>query len=168
MKLCPRCRTPMKQRYRHGKRSGWTCLPCANERSKAYRVDQPEKYLDNKLWTFYRIRLADYQQMLAEQGGRCAACDVHVGELRNRYPAHSRGIDGNGLVIDHDHTCCPSTRRKAGGGAICGKCIRGLICQGCNVAAGMVDDDPERLEALAAYLRKWGVARQAGVEVEST
>lgn len=153
MKTCPRCGAEMIQRYKDGKRSGWYCRPCANKRAKAYRLSQPEKWMDTKLWTFYRIRLADYQRMLAEQGGRCAACGAHASESVARYPAQSRGFGGNGLVIDHDHRCCgPSSggRDKA-----CGKCIRGLLCQGCNVAAGMVDDDPDRLESLAAYLRKW-------------
>lgn len=155
MRPCPHCGAEMNQRMRDGKKSGWYCRPCANAKAKAYKLQQPEKYLDTKLWTFYRIRFADYQRMLAEQGGRCASCGIHATEAAARYPAESRGFAGNGLVIDHDHRCCPSTRRKAGGGAICGKCIRGLICQGCNIAAGMVNDDPDRLENLATYLRKY-------------
>ena len=136
----------MKQRYRDGKKSGWVCPPCANMKAKAYRLNQPEKWLDNKLWTFYRIRLADYQRMVAEQDGRCAACGIHAGELKG-------GMGHQGLVVDHDHRCCDT--KRYGGGTICGKCVRGLLCQQCNTALGMVNDDPDRLDLLATYVRKW-------------
>jgi hypothetical protein len=32
--------------------------------------------------------------------------------------------------------------------------FRGVLCRGCNVALGWLDDDPARLRALAAYLEK--------------
>ncbi len=138
----------MHQRYDKptGQRRGWNCKPCANVRAKALRVDAPDVYLNNKLWTFYRIRLADFRRMLDEQGGACKVC--------RRVPAPDRnGIAGTGLCIDHDHTCCPSQRTTGGGGGrICGRCIRGLLCQQCNVALGMVGDDVERLHQLVAYL----------------
>lgn len=43
------------------------------------------------------------------------------------------------MVIDHDH------KRNV---------VREALCTACNVAIGMADDSPERLEALAAYLRE--------------
>ena len=138
----------MNQRYRAGKKSGWNCAPCANERSKAYRLSAPDAYLNNKLWTFYRIRLTDFRRMLDEQGGACKVCRKVPQPNRN-------GIAGTGLCIDHDHTCCPIQRTGGsggGGGRICGRCIRGLLCQQCNVALGMVNDDAAHLRALADYI----------------
>ncbi len=133
----------MSQRYSpNGAKRGWNCPRCANERSKAYRLSAPDAYLNNKLWTFYRIRLSDIRHLLVKQNGRCAACGKtpDVG---------TRGtFAGTGLVIDHDHACCPWQPRER----ICGKCIRGLICPGCNVALGMVREDPARLRALADYV----------------
>jgi len=134
----------MKQRFRDGKKSGWTCLACANARAKAYRVSTPDAHLSNKLWTFYRIRLSDFRRMLDEQKGACAACG------RTPKP-RANGIAGTGLCIDHDHTCCAGTRQQK---RICGRCVRGLICQQCNVALGMVDDSPARLRQLIAYVER--------------
>lgn len=51
--------------------------------------------------------------------------------------------------IDHDHNCCPGNKS-------CGKCIRGVLCRGCNSGLGMFGDDPEKLEAAAGYLRRVG------------
>lgn len=54
--------------------------------------------------------------------------------------------------IDHDHSCCP-------GISSCGKCVRGLLCRGCNIGIGFLKDDPaivrgalEYLEASVGYL----------------
>jgi hypothetical protein len=43
------------------------------------------------------------------------------------------------LRIDHDH--------------VTGR-VRGLLCHNCNVTLGLLKDSPERLEALASYLRR--------------
>jgi hypothetical protein len=54
------------------------------------------------------------------------------------------------LVVDHDHQCCPVDRYS------CGKCVRGLICRTCNMAAGLVYESSETARSLAAYLEKLG------------
>lgn len=64
--------------------------------------------------------------------GACRACGAAYGPRTS---------------IDHDHACCP-----VGNSRKCGHCNRGLLCHGCNVALGIVNDDPERLRALLAYL----------------
>ncbi len=51
------------------------------------------------------------------------------------------------MNIDHDHACCP-------GSYSCGSCVRGLLCWACNVALGIVKDDPDVLKGLLAYLGK--------------
>lgn len=51
------------------------------------------------------------------------------------------------LVVDHDHDCCPGAKS-------CGQCIRGLLCQYCNAALGMIANDPTTGRALADYLER--------------
>jgi len=61
--------------------------------------------------------------MLAEQDNGCAVCG---------------GVNSSGrrLAVDHDH----ETGR-----------VRALLCHGCNVALGLVAEDPQRVYALASY-----------------
>src|SRR5262245_45150922 len=70
----------------------------------------------------YGISRADYEALLAHQGGVCAICGSK---------SHRR------LVVDHCHVC----RR-----------VRGLLCRNCNVGLGMYCDDTRRLRAAIAYL----------------
>lgn len=49
------------------------------------------------------------------------------------------------LTIDHDHSCCP-------GAGSCGSCVRGCLCNGCNVALGAFGDDILKLENAIRYL----------------
>lgn len=158
-KQCPKCDEPMiqrPQRYRKdGTKNGrgWTCNPCANVRMKEYKAANPREFLDSRLWTYYRIRLTDYEKLLAYQDHRCAACRRHVSEVPNYHRDKVTGYS-TGLTIDHDHNCCPSLRTTGGGGgSVCGKCIRGLLCYPCNSAIGYLNDNPERCRQLASYLR---------------
>lgn len=91
------------------------------------RCKRGQKLVDN-----FGITLGQYEQMAAEQGGGCAIC----------------GDRPDVLHVDHDHACCPEK------GKSCGKCIRALTCGNCNTALGLMRDDPHRLEAAVAYLRR--------------
>ena len=77
---------------------------------------------------YYGIAGEDVARLASEHGG-CAVC----------------GSVAADWVIDHDHTCCP-------GRNTCGKCVRGILCRGCNAALGMLGDDPNRMLAAAAYV----------------
>jgi hypothetical protein len=45
------------------------------------------------------------------------------------------------ICIDHDHACCRDEKRS------CGKCIRGLLCPGCNRALGIIESKYEMAQA---------------------
>jgi len=76
-----------------------------------------------KLLKLYGLTLEQYDTMLEAQGGSCVTC----------------GGNNNGkrLVVDHCHKT--------------GK-VRGLLCNRCNSAMGLVDDNTNTLNAMIKYL----------------
>ena len=75
----------------------------------------------------YGITLEEYNERFAEQGGKCAICDLHQSELKNA------------LAVDHDHETMV---------------IRGLLCISCNSGIGKLGDNIEGLERALNYLRE--------------
>lgn len=75
----------------------------------------------------YNLTLADYDAMLTAQGGVCAIC--------NKPPKKYR------LSVDHSHTT----------GA-----VRGLLCVGCNVKLGAIEN-PTFMATAQTYLEKFNV-----------
>lgn len=65
--------------------------------------------------------------MLAEQGGGCAACGATTCSDKRR----SR------LSVDHDH--------------VTGR-VRGLLCNDCNRALGLLKDSPDVVKRLLAHV----------------
>lgn len=82
----------------------------------------------------YNLTEEAFNEMVEEQGGRCAICGT--------VPEKKR------LCVDHDHRCCP-------GKFSCGQCIRGLICQPCNSGIGFLKDDLAIVKSAARYMRSF-------------
>jgi hypothetical protein len=88
-------------------RHSW-CKDCFNAYAREHRNRKvtPEQRLKNNLWTRYRLRPADVEQMLADQGGVCAICGE---EPRRRHIDHNhetgevRGILCHGCNIALPH-----------------------------------------------------------------
>lgn len=80
----------------------------------------------------YGITADQYRTLYANQGGRCAICDTFE-------PVEFK------MSVDHDHACCPGEKA-------CGKCVRGLLCNRCNVLLGHAQDNPDHLRRAIAYL----------------
>lgn len=83
----------------------------------------------------YGLTKEGYENLLALQGGCCQIC--RVPEQSNRR-----------LSVDHDHSCCP-------GRTTCGNCIRGLLCDTCNSAIGLLKDDLAIVKSAVTYLEDW-------------
>ena len=90
------------------------------------KVKQPPKIFtkeerrESKLRRFHGITTAEYNAMLADQGGGCKICGVIPKPGERFFP------------VDHDHSCCPGNRH-------CRDCIRGILCQACNILVGFVE-----------------------------
>lgn len=88
----------------------------------------------------YGITLKDYDRLLAAQKGGCAICGFEPEE------------DGKQLAVDHNHGCCDYRRD----GRTCGRCVRALLCESCNLGLGKFGDDADLLRKAADYLEGWG------------
>jgi hypothetical protein len=110
-------------------------------KAKQWHRDNPEKareyyakrYMESReqcrnraLERKFGITRAEYDQMLADQGGVCKLCDG-----KEPYPG------SRALCVDHDHET--------------GK-VRSLLCTHCNSGLGMFRDSPDLLRAAAAYI----------------
>ena len=88
------------------------------------------KQRDSHLKRNYGIDLAEYNELLAKQGGVCAICsNAEVVQIGRRPTS---------LSVDH----CHETGR-----------IRGLLCSTCNKGIGCLGDTPEGLELALNYLK---------------
>lgn len=130
MKKCTTCKVdkPLADYGRHKlTKDGHIsrCKPCESARVKAYYAANPNK---NRAIVRHNITLAEYELMLASQGGGCKIC-----------------ASTENLRIDHDHSCCAGTHS-------CGKCIRGILCQGCNSALGLLGDTKQGVQRALDYL----------------
>lgn len=83
------------------------------------------RHYDTYYMKTYGITREEFDSMVEAQGGLCAVC----------------GRDNNGkpLCVDHNHTTGE---------------VRELLCTPCNAALGQLQEDPERINALAAYAIK--------------
>lgn len=117
---------------------GW-CKVCKQIAGRAEYAKYPEKYRERQMIAKFGMTSADYDRMLAEQGGGCAICgrSDSKSKLDPDNPAKHRSILK--LHIDHDYNTGQ---------------VRGLLCGTCNRGLGSFHDDIEMLEKAAIYLRE--------------
>ncbi len=80
----------------------------------------------------FGIHLIDYQRMFIEQNGVCAICE--------RPETVKRRGKVKWLAVDHNH--------ETGH-------VRGLLCDHCNKAVGLMREDPRSLRRAADYVEKY-------------
>lgn len=114
------------------------CGRCITQGSECsgcrFRRRNPKASGDIKRKSKFGIDAGQYDAMVRAQRGVCAICGQPETVL-------SRRGEVQALSVDHDHAT----------GA-----LRGLLCRHCNIALGMMGDDPERLRAAASYLNPRG------------
>ena len=98
-------------------------------KARAYRAANPEKVAESsrkrKLQSQFNLTLAEYDD-LAQNG--CEICGA------------MQSSSGNRLSVDHDHDTGQ---------------VRGILCQACNVAIGLMCDNPDRLRLAVIYLERF-------------
>ena len=93
-------------------------------RRKYYnKPEYKEKKADYRLRKRYGITSRDKQDIYDNQDGNCAICNKYV-SLKD-------------IVVDHNH----ATGR-----------VRGLLCNGCNTALGLLREDPETISGMQRYI----------------
>lgn len=83
---------------------------------------------ENQLRLHYGLSLKDFNALLEKQGGVCAIC---------KNPPRNTGKWNRNLSVDHDH--------------VTGS-VRGLLCEHCNRAIGLLGDNALTIHAAAAYV----------------
>lgn len=124
---------PFDQFHRQrGKPNGYRshCKECRNKTySENYATEAGRRTAQVNSWRSQGIKdmtIARYEEMVLDQNGRCAICQVTAEE------------NGRRLCVDHDH----ETGR-----------VRALLCDHCNVGIGRFNDSPEMLEKALRYLQ---------------
>jgi len=130
-KRCTKCgvEKPLSEFYRaNGNKDGFNsrCKECKSQEAKEYYKNNRAKQRDREYRTNYKLTLSDYEQILELQKHCCALCGTNDPGGKGRFQ------------VDHNH--------ESGG-------VRALLCHYCNIGLGHFKDDPQLLEAAAAYLR---------------
>lgn len=161
-KVCGQCKVEKPDsefNKKTGARDGLQakCIPCLKEvhrldyirnrearlaTNKRWRDANKGRVLENRLRASFNIDPLTYAKMLVGQDGKCYFCQ------KVETTKHSAGSTWS-LSVDHDHACCPQS------GKSCGKCIRWLLCNNCNLIIGMLNDDATLLRRMADEIDKW-------------
>lgn len=97
-------------------------------RKRRWQQQNRDKVRNAHLVRTYGITLEEYTRLLHQQQSACAVCGFVPGP------------DDRGLVVDH----CHDTGE-----------VRGLLCNNCNTGIGLLQDNPQVVEAAAMYLRRY-------------
>lgn len=111
----------------------------AYRKSRVYTSEQKatikKRTYESYLITKFNINIDQYNEILVHQNYCCALCKRHRNKFRKNF------------AVDHTHSCCFE--------GSCGKCIRGLLCDTCNRAVGLLKDDASWFLNGYNYLNKY-------------
>lgn len=119
-----------------GRGKNYWCKSCQKKYSEKYRNDKRAKVREanrqSHLKREYGLTAEAHKALLESHNNKCAICRADKDWGGRKY-----------LSVDHDHKT--------------GK-VRGVLCNSCNVALGLLKDDPQRLRAAADYLDRFDSA----------
>lgn len=136
MKFCKKCNEEKDEEF-FGKNSkskdglSYSCKKCEVKRIREVQNKNPEKYEYSHNTTIKRhgLTIDQYNNLYNKYSGKCWICKVEKCE-----------------VIDHNHNCCKSAYS-------CGTCVRGLLCQKCNQAIGLLGENKDTIFSILEYLK---------------
>lgn len=141
-RTCPRCKAdkPVGDYHKSSRQNNgltdW-CKVCACRSTKAWNKKHPDKVRTHHLqFACGGISVVEYESLLKEQNYLCALC---------------KKPDTKRLAVDHDHSS--PCNKIHGPNQMCKKCIRGLLCNRCNINMTMIDDNPGILERIVVYIK---------------
>jgi len=129
------CRTHYARWYRHGTTDS---LLDIIPNKKIYKYAKQDLKYSREYVLMYKYGLT-FDKFLEMSKDGCQICR----ETRER-----------NLNVEHDHNCCN------GYGATCGKCVRGVVCNRCNLTIakyenGLIRDDNELKDKIKEYLEAY-------------
>ena len=108
----------------------WRRILALNNAARSRNPNKAIWYKRADLKRYYNLTIEEWNVMFDRQGRLCAVCrSPHSGRKNGQW------------CTDHDH--------KTGS-------VRGILCNGCNMALGQIKDDPQRLRMLAEYVETGG------------
>lgn len=101
---------------------------CSNKCKDDNKTRKMTRWL--RIEKYYGLTEQEWTAILESQNNVCAICN------RKSKVWHT----------DHDHRCCPAGRHT------CGKCVRGILCNRCNQAIGLLKEDKDNFKRAVEYL----------------
>lgn len=107
------------------------CNACNASAVAKWRINNPTKFKASTLKKYWpeltgQESLLEYNKLLEAQDSKCAICQTSAKDLKF------------GLCVDHNH--------------VSGQ-VRGLLCDNCNQALGLLKDNISSLERAIKYLK---------------
>jgi hypothetical protein len=128
--LCSKCNKYPVTKYK----SAGLCQRCYSVVNGHNKHDSTDLSWKRSLKNLYNISSEEYYEMLSQQNNQCKLCEI----TSEQYGRH--------FSVDHDHSCCPGNKS-------CGMCVRGLLCNPCNMLLGVYEKSSDFFEKAAQYLR---------------
>lgn len=96
------------------------CKSCANIRRVEWARKNTDKSKKYALKYIYGLTIDQFDHLLVIQNSQCSICKRDFDE-------------SNKPRVDHDHSCC-------GPNKACKNCVRGLLCNRCNLFLGFYEN----------------------------
>ena len=128
---CTKCKVNPR-----GQSKGSWCKSCTNEYAKQlYHKSDKTVHRDRWLKRTHGITYDEFKTKLENQNHKCSICFKAIGERQSRQ--HMKNV----ACVDHNHTT--------------GK-IRDLLCNECNWALGLVEENTDVLNNMIKYVERHG------------